>query len=81
MAAQRMTEQVKGIGVDVGHGPVGRLMRENGIGVERTRSCKATTDCDDRFNIVPNLPDREFTADRPNQKWAGDISYIYTREG
>lgn len=25
--------------------------------------------------------DRDFTADRPNQKWAGDISYIWTREG
>ena len=25
--------------------------------------------------------DRDFTADQPNQKWAGDISYIWTREG
>jgi transposase InsO family protein len=29
----------------------------------------------------PNLLERDFTADRPNQKWAGDISYIWTREG
>jgi putative transposase len=28
------------------------------------------------FNIAPNLLDRDFTADGPNQKWAGDISYI-----
>ncbi|WP_150007467.1 IS3 family transposase, partial [Iodidimonas nitroreducens] len=34
-----------------------------------------------RFNIAPNLLDRDFTADRPSQKWAGDISYIWTREG
>ena len=56
-------------------------MRENGIVVERTRKLKATTDSDHTFNIAPNLLDRDFTAERPNQKWAGDISYIWTREG
>lgn len=33
------------------------------------------------FNIAPNLLDRDFTADRPNRKWASDISYVLTREG
>jgi|TARA_R100000935_G_scaffold6374_1_gene13924 putative transposase len=56
-------------------------MRENGITVERTRKFKATTDSDHTFNIAPNLLDRDFKADQLNQKWAGDISYIWTREG
>jgi len=77
----RMTEELKEVGVDVGHRRVGRLMRENGIVVERTRKFKATTDSDHKFNIAANLLDRDFTADQPNQKWAGDISYIWTREG
>ena len=77
----RMTEELKEVGLDVGHRRVGRLMRENGIVVERTRKFKATTDSDHTFNIAPNLLERDFTADRPNQKWAGDISYIWTREG
>jgi transposase InsO family protein len=77
----RMTEELKEVGVNVGHRRVGRLMRENGVVVERTRKFKATTDSDHTFNIAPNLLDRDFTADRPNQKWAGDISYIWTREG
>ncbi|MBL4929443.1 IS3 family transposase [Fuscibacter oryzae] len=76
----RMTEELKEVGIDVGHRRVGRLMRENGIVVERTRKFKATTDSDHTFNLAPNLLDRDFTADRPNQKWAGDISYIWTRE-
>jgi transposase InsO family protein len=29
----------------------------------------------------PNILNREFTADRPNQKWVTDISYIPTRQG
>ena len=57
----RMTEELKEVGVDVGHLRVGWLMRENGIAVEPAGS---------------RLPSPE-----PNQKWAGDISYIWTREG
>lgn len=40
-----------------------------------------TTDDDHTFNIAPNLLKRGFTADRPNQKWACDFSYIWTSEG
>ena len=35
-----MTEELKEVGVNVGHRKVGRLMRENGIVVERTRKFK-----------------------------------------
>ena len=59
----------------------GRLTRENGIVVDRTRKFKATTDSDHTFNIAPNLLGRDFTADQSNQKWAGDIGHIWAREG
>ena len=77
----RMTEELKELGLDVGHRRVGRLMRQNGISVVRTRKHKVTTDSNHKFNIAPNLLNRDFTADRPNQKWVVDISYIWTREG
>ncbi len=48
----RMTEELKEVGVDVGHRRVGRLMRENGIVVERTRKFMATIDSDHTFNIA-----------------------------
>lgn len=76
----RMTQELKEVGLSVGHRRVGRLMRQNSIQVVRTRKYKATTDSSHRFNISPNLLDRNFAANRPNQKWAGDISYIWTRE-
>ncbi len=77
----RMTEELKELGLSVGHRRVGRLMRQNGISVVRTRKYKVTTDNNHRLNIAPNLLNRDFTAEAPNQKWAGDISYIWTREG
>ena len=31
--------------------------------------------------VAPNLLKQDFTAAAPNEKWAGDISYIWTAEG
>ena len=76
-----MTEELKQIGLDVGHRRVGRLLRQNGISVVRTRKHKVTTDSNHKFNIAPNLLDRNFTANEPNQKLAADISYIWMRQG
>lgn len=77
----RMTEELKELGLEVGHRRVGRLMRQNSISVVRTRKHKVTTDSNHKFNIAPNLLNRNFTADKSNQKWVVDISYIWTREG
>ena len=48
----RMTEELKEVGVDVGHRRVGRLMRENGIVVERTRKFKGKEDQETIRGIV-----------------------------
>ena len=77
----RMTEELEELGFPVGQRRVGRLMRENGLCAVRTRKYKVTTDSAHSFNIAPNLLDRDFYAEGPNQKWAGDISYIWTAEG
>ena len=77
----RMTEELKEQGLQVGHRRVGRIMRENNICVERSKKYKATTDSNHTFNIAPNLLDGDFAATALNQKWASDISYIWTNEG
>ncbi len=91
----RMTEELKELGLDVGHrrvgrplsadllckSPAGQRMRQNGISVIRTQKYKVTTDSNHSFNIAPNLLKRNFSADRPNRKWVVDISYVWTREG
>ncbi len=55
-------------------------MRDTGIRVERSKKYKVTTDSTHTFNIAPNLLNRDVRADAPNQKWAGDISYVRARE-
>jgi putative transposase len=67
----RMTEELNELGIRVGQRRVGRLMRQNGTQVIRSRKFKCTTDSDHTFNIAPNLLQQDFTASGPNQKWAG----------
>lgn len=76
-----MTEELQELGVKVSHRRVGRLMRENGIKIIRTKKFKVATDSNHTFNIAPSLLDQDFSADGPNKKWADDISYIWTSEG
>jgi putative transposase len=77
----RMTDELREIGLKAGQRRVGRLMRENSIVVIRTRKYKVTTDSNHTLAVAPNLLDRDFSATAPNQKWAGDITYIWTSEG
>ena len=72
-----MTEELQ----EMGRRRIGRLMRMNGIKTVRAQKYKVTTDSNHAFNIAPNLLDQDFSADGPNQKWASDISYIWTSEG
>ena len=64
----RMTEELNELGLKVGQRRVGRLMRQNGIRIVRTRKFKLTTDSDHACNIAPNLLQQDFTASTPNQK-------------
>jgi putative transposase len=56
-------------------------MRENGLKARQKRQFKRTTDSHHAFPIAPNLNDQDFLADRSNQKWNADISYVWTGEG
>ena len=47
-----MTEELKEIGLNVGHRHVGRLMRQNGISIVRTRKHIVTTDSNHKLYII-----------------------------
>ena len=78
---QRMRAELQSQGIAVGERRVARLMRDNGIAVVRSRKFKRTTDSNHSHHIAPNLLDGNFQASAPNEKWAGDISYLWTAEG
>lgn len=71
-----MTMELKEAGLDVGERRVGRLMRINGIKPVRTRKNKMTTDSHHRLGVTANWLAGNFIADVPNQKWAGDTTYV-----
>jgi putative transposase len=56
-------------------------MRDDGLRARQKRRFKRTTDSEHVRPIAPNLPDQDFTATAPNEKWSADISYVWTREG
>lgn len=60
---------------------VHRLMRENGIQSKTVKKYKATTNSNHNLPVAENLLNREFTADKANQKWVSDITYVATDEG
>lgn len=61
---------------------VARLMRLNGIvAARRPRRHPVTTQPAAGARSWPNLLRQDFQAEKPNQKWVADITYIDTQEG
>jgi len=68
-------------GVAVSEKRVARLMAEMGIAGRCGRRKVRTTRRDPAATPAPDLLGRDFTATAPDQRWAGDITYIPTDEG
>src|SRR5438128_9386042 len=78
--APRVHAELRAEGRATGKKRIARLMRAAGIvGVSRRRGVTTRRDRDAR--PAPDLVDRNFTADRPNQLWVADITYIPTAAG
>jgi putative transposase len=78
--ARRVWHDLLAEGVSCGLHKVERLMRAQGLRA-RPRRRGLPKDHGDRSVIAGNVLDRQFTADRPNQKWVADFTYIWTAEG
>lgn len=60
---------------------VARIMRLRGLRGKRPRRYKATTRSDHDHPVAENLLARRFDAERPDDAWVGDITYLPSTEG
>jgi len=73
-----LTEQ----GIRCGRNRVARLMREHNLVPKTIRRFKVvTTDSNHTLPVAPNRLNQVFTADRPDQIWLSDITYVPTAQG
>lgn len=79
--AHKLWKAAQRAGHDVGRDQVARLMRQLGIrGVNRSKTVR-TTRPDDSAERHPDRVDRKFVAQRPNQLWVTDLTYVPTWSG
>lgn len=81
LGARKMWLRLRGKGHDVARCTVERLMREMGItGVTRAKAPRTTT-ADPKADRPRDLVDRQFVANRPNELWCADFTYVPTWDG
>ncbi len=56
-------------------------MKRQDLTPKAARKFKCTTDSKHKMTVAPNLLAQDFNAAAPNEKWAGDITYVATSEG
>lgn len=64
-----------------GRRQVAESLRRQGLRAKAAKKFKATTNSNHALPVAENLLQQDFTAQRPNQVWVGDITYIGTDEG
>jgi putative transposase len=67
-------------GENVNHKAILRVMNRYGL-LSQIRRSRKYTYYSEYLHRYDNILNRDFTADRPNQKWVTDISYIQTKQG
>jgi putative transposase len=79
--APRIHAELQADGHSIGRKRVARLMRVAGLAGASRRRGVVTTRRDPEARPAPDLIDRNFAAERPNQLWVADITFVPTLAG
>ena len=79
--SRRIMKQLQNEGHQIGRFKVRRIMRQLGLKAKPAKRYKVTTDSRHNFPVAPNLLNRQFEVDKPNQVWTADITYVWTFQG
>jgi transposase InsO family protein len=79
--APRVYQQLRRDGFMCSQRTVEELMRAHEIAPKRKRKYVVTTDSKHNLPIAPNVLDRQFEVESPEEVWVSDITYIDTNQG
>ena len=79
--ADKVWLQLNREGVTVARCTVERLMRQQGLQGVRRGKAQRTTMADPKVSCPLDRVNRQFRADRPNQLWVSDFTYVSTWQG
>jgi len=79
--ARKLWRQLNREGIGVARCTVARLMREVGLLGAVRGKVRRTTTPDELAARPADLVERDFSADRPNQLWVADLTYVATWSG
>ena len=78
---ERLQRDLAARGVRVGVHRIKRIRRQLGLRCRQKRRFRVTTDSRHALPIAANVLGQCFRAQRPNQAWVSDITYVPTDEG
>lgn len=77
----RLHAALRRSGLIVNKKRVARVMKANNIKAKTTRKFKVTTNRNSKHSVCENLLKGNFNAEKANQVWTSDITYLWTKEG
>lgn len=79
--AERIWHDLHEMGTTLNIKTIHVSLKRQGLVAKAARLFRVTTDSNHTLPVAPNLLQRDFSATAANEKWAGDITYLYTTEG
>lgn len=77
----RLTRELAEQGFVFNEKTVQASLARQGLYALAGRKFKVTTNSNHNLPVAPNRLEQDFSAQTPNEKWVGDITYLWTSEG